>query len=97
MKAFTLDDAIKKHSKDPDFIAHYERELLINNIAKMVCAMRNKAALTQKELAKKAGTTQSVVARLESGQDSRVPSLDLLARVAKASDMKLNISFESKN
>jgi len=35
-------------------------------------------------LSKKAGTTQEVIARLESGNDSRVPSMSLLSSAGKA-------------
>ncbi len=93
MKAFTLNDYIGKKLKHPDFKSQYERELLINAIAKMIVELRYSAKLTQQQLAKKAGTTQSVIARLESGTDERIPSIDLLARIASASHATLNISF----
>ena len=93
MKKFTLNDAINKQLADPDFATAYERELLINAIAKMVVNLRKHQHLTQNELAQKVKTSQTAIARLESGIDSRVPSLDLLARIAAASDAKLNISF----
>jgi transcriptional regulator with XRE-family HTH domain len=63
------------------------------NFAKMIIELRHSANLTQQQLAKKAKTTQSVIARLESGIDERIPSIDLLARIANASHTKLNISF----
>ena len=93
MKAFTLDDHIAIELKDPEFRLHYNRELLINAVAKMIVELRRSNNLTQMELAKKAKTTQSVIARLESGSDERVPSIDLLSRIASASDARLNISF----
>jgi transcriptional regulator with XRE-family HTH domain len=73
---------------------NYQRELLINEISKMVVNLRNAAHLTQDELAKKAPTTQPVIARIESGTDKRIPYLELLARIAKASHAKLHISFD---
>ncbi|MFM8454846.1 MAG: helix-turn-helix domain-containing protein [Gammaproteobacteria bacterium] len=93
MKAFTLDDYIQKKIKSPAFKERFDRELLINTIAKMIIHIRHKAKLTQQQLAKKAGTTQAVIARLESGQDERIPSLDLLSRIAGASNFKIKISF----
>lgn len=93
MKVFTLDDYIGKKLKNTDFKSQYEHELLINAIAKMVVELRQSAKMTQQQLAKKAGTTQSVIARLESGTDERMPSIDLLARIASASHAILNISF----
>jgi len=93
MKAFTLNDYIKKQQRNPKFKAEYDRELLINAIAKMTVELRYSAKLTQEELAKKAKTTQAVIARLESGKDERVPSITLLARIAEASHARLSISF----
>jgi transcriptional regulator with XRE-family HTH domain len=65
----------------------------MNTIATMVVKLRRKTKLTQSQLAMIAGTKQSVIARLESGTDKRVPSLDLLGRIVSASNMKLNVSF----
>lgn len=97
MKIYTLDDFIKKQLKDPQFKDHYERELLINAIAKMINELRRSQGLTQTELAKKALTSQSAIARLESGEDERMPSLDLLSRIAIAFHAKLMISFVIQN
>jgi DNA-binding XRE family transcriptional regulator len=95
MKKITLDLVISEQKKnDPEFAENYQRELLINEISKMVVSLRNAAHLTQDELAKKASTTQPVIARIESGTDKRIPSLELLARIAKASHAKLHISFD---
>jgi len=96
MKAITLTDVINKECKDPEFVQHFQRELLINEIVKMVIQLRQQAKLTQQELAKKAGTTQPVIARLESGSDNRIPSLELLARLAAAANIKLKIVLDSK-
>lgn len=97
MKKITLNAVIsEQHKKDAKFSEHYERELLINEISKMVVKLRNMAHLTQAELADRASTTQPVIARLESGTDTRIPSLALLARIAAASHAKLHISFDRR-
>lgn len=93
MKAITLDDVIQEQKKDPEFAKAYEREELINAIAKMVVKARKQVHLTQNEFASRVGTSQPVLARLESGKDSRIPSLRLLLRIADAADMHLNIQF----
>ena len=61
-------------------------------VAKAVIAARNRAGLTQIELARKMGTTQPVVARMEGGRVQ--PSLQTLQRLAKATGSKLMIRFE---
>jgi DNA-binding XRE family transcriptional regulator len=91
VKKITLDTLISEQKKnDPEFENHYQRELLINEISKMIVDLRKSAHLTQEELAKKADTTQPVIARMESGTDNRIPSLELLVRIAKASHAKLH-------
>lgn len=52
---------------------------------------RSAAGLTQSELARRMGTTQGVVARLEAG--GRQPSTRTLRRFAKATGHRLRIDF----
>lgn len=96
MKLYTLSDSIKEQLKDDDFAREYERELLINAIAGLVVKLRKDKKLTQSQLAEKLGTAQSVIARLESGNTSRMPSIDILARIANATHTKINLSFEEQ-
>lgn len=62
-------------------------------IAKTLIAERLKAHLTQKEVAKKMKTTQSVIARLESG--AQRPSLKTIENYAKAIGKRVEIQFRS--
>ncbi|MDF1654515.1 MAG: helix-turn-helix transcriptional regulator [Coxiellaceae bacterium] len=94
MKGTTLTDVIKNELKNKDFAAAYERELLINGVAKLIISLRKSKNLTQQQLADKVGTSQSVIARLETGSVLRVPSLDMLNRIAIATKTKINISFD---
>ena len=97
-KYITLDNAIAEELKEhPELKEAYQEELLINAISRMIVEMRRKAHLTQAELARRANTSQSVIARLESGRDVRMPSLGLLSRVASAAHATLNINFETSN
>ena len=52
---------------------------------------RTRAALTQRELARRAGTAQSVVARVERGQTS--PTLETLARLLAATGFTLDMEL----
>ena len=93
MKTISLGKIIKKECKNKKFKALFQKELLINEIAKMAVELRRQANFTQKELATKAGTTQPVIARLESGTDKRMPSLELLAKLAIAADATIKITI----
>lgn len=56
----------------------------------MIFDARNKAGLTQKDLAKLVGTTQSVIARLEDA-DYEGHSLSMLSRIAAALNKRVDI------
>jgi len=52
---------------------------------------RTAAGLTQAELAKRIGTTQSAIARLESGRENHSPSLSTLQKYARALNCRLEL------
>src|ERR1700683_2949194 len=81
----------KRWLKEPKYRKAYaalEEEFVL---ASAVIDVRNRAGLTQEELARKMGTTQPVVARLESGRSR--PSMRTLERLADATGSRLLISF----
>ena len=61
-------------------------------LARAVIQARALADLTQEQLAQRMDTTQSVIARLESGRTR--PSTQTLQRLAAATGTRLKISFE---
>ncbi|MEA2903479.1 MAG: hypothetical protein QOI12_866 [Alphaproteobacteria bacterium] len=61
-------------------------------LAAAVAKARTRAGLSQAELARRMKTTQSTIARLESGRG--LPSTRTLDRFAKATGHRLKISFE---
>lgn len=95
-KRKSLQEVLKKEMKDKEFRFYFERERAISQIARLVRNARQECAITQKDLAKKVGTSQAVISRIESGHDSRIPSMDLLERIAKAVHARLLVSFEYK-
>lgn len=86
------DALFSKWRKDSAYVAEYNALDGEFAIAAAVIAARSHAGLTQEELAKKMGTTQSVIARLEGGKSK--PSTSTLEKLAKATGTKLRISFE---
>jgi len=84
----------KRWMKEPGFKAGYEALEEEFSLASMLIAARTRANLSQAELAEKMGTSQSTVARLESG--AAKPSLSTLQRYAKATGARLKITLEPK-
>ena len=73
----------------------FERTLHQIDLALLVREMREDAGLTQAELARKVGTTQSVIARLEDAEYSG-HSLTMLERIASACGVALKLHAEKK-
>lgn len=90
-KEYTFQDHLKESLKDPEFRIAWENSEVEYNLMVQLIEKRLKRKLSQRALAKKVGTSQSVIARIE-GMDAN-PSLLLLKRIAKALNTKLQISF----
>ena len=82
----------KKWIKEPKYRKAYEALEKEFVLAGAVIDARNRAGLTQQELARRMGTTQPVVARLESGRSR--PSMRTLEKLARATGSRLTIHFE---
>ncbi len=82
----------KRWSKDPKFRKSYDALQEEFALARAVIEARKSAGLTQQQLARKMGTTQPVVARLEAGHTR--PSLRTLERLAHATGSRLVITFQ---
>lgn len=94
MKNFAKFEDIKNQwMKDPDFKKAYNDLELEYEIALQLIQARINAGLTQGEVAIRMGTTQSVIARLESGRT--LPSVKTLSHYAKATGKCLHISLKT--
>lgn len=65
------------------------------DLGQLIYDLRTEAGLSQRELAERMGTTQSVISRLEEGGGAR-NRIDTLARVATALNRHLVMSFPEK-
>jgi ribosome-binding protein aMBF1 (putative translation factor) len=84
-------DKHKEWSKQPAYRKAYEALAPEFEVASAVIKARIRAGLSQAALAKKIGTKQPAIARIEGGQ---LPSTATLQRIAKATGSKLRISLE---
>jgi ribosome-binding protein aMBF1 (putative translation factor) len=77
-------------------VAHVEQgEWLFAQIADQVAGRRLEKGLSQKDLAERCGTTQSAIARLETG--GRPPRIDTLLRIANALDCDLSVELRDRD
>ena len=85
-----LDQMIDKFvSGDPERQAMLDEEIVNVEAAQLVYNLRKKAGLSQRELAKRVGTTASVICRME--QADYEGSLPMLRRIAGALNRRLEL------
>lgn len=70
----------------------FEEEVANREVAQKIFQLRNKAKISQAELARRVGTTQSVISRLEDA-DYDGHSLAMLNRIAAALQRRVEIRF----
>ncbi len=88
----TMSDLHREWMRDPDYQAAYDALDAEFTLAAALINARAQAGLTQKALAKRMNTTQSVIARLEGGHV--MPTTRTLEKIAQATGSRLKISFE---
>ena len=78
--------------EDRKQVAEFEDVALNAEIARKIFELRTKAGLSQRELAKRVGTSASAICRLEDA-DYEGHSLMLLKRIADALEARVEIRF----
>lgn len=84
-------------ASDPALRAEYDAMEPEFAIYDQLLRARKRAKLTQAEIAKRMGTTASVVARLESADYRNLPSLNTLRKYAAATGSRLEIRLIPTN
>lgn len=93
MKKTNFDRYLEEQMRDPAFTARFKRAGEAWDVALQIAALRQRAGLSQKDLAKLLKTSQQQISRLESpGYEGH--SLSSLRRVADALHARVRIVFE---
>jgi DNA-binding XRE family transcriptional regulator len=90
----TVSQLQRKWRPDHEFRRAYDCLKPEFRAARQLVAARNRAGLTQAQVAGRMGTTQSTIARLESGK--RLPTLSSLERYAQAVGCKIQLRLLSR-
>jgi ribosome-binding protein aMBF1 (putative translation factor) len=84
----------KEINHDPALRKAVDRELFNSAVAGQIYQARESVGWTQSELARRAGTHQSVIARMEDA-DYAGHSLSMLRRIAEALGKRIHIEFRN--
>ncbi|HXP61682.1 MAG TPA: helix-turn-helix transcriptional regulator [Dongiaceae bacterium] len=93
MKKTNFDLYLEEQLKDPVFAERFERAGEAWDVALQIAALREKAGLSQKDLARKLRTSQQQISRLES-PSYEGHSLSMLRRVANVLGAKIRVVIE---
>ena len=94
--------AVKKTFRDklrearPDMVKHQRQNEIKAAIAKKLRALRDTRGLTQADVARAAGMTQSMIARIESLSGPE-PTLDSINRYVEACGGKMRVEISSES
>jgi predicted transcriptional regulator len=78
---------LQEQLNNPEFKKEWDKTELRYAIIKQLIKLRNAYNLTQAQLAKKIGTTQAVISRIENGTTN--VGIDFLEKIAKAFNKKV--------
>lgn len=90
-KLTNFEKHLQEEMKNPEFRKAYHEAGVRLEIAYKINRLRKKQKVSQQELAKRIGTTQSAVARIENGDQNF--TADMLDKIASAFSYKLKIEF----
>ena len=93
-KLYALQNDLNERLKDPEFHRLWEESEVEYQLARKLIEKRLSQKISQRELAKKAKTTQAVISRIESMSSN--PSLMLLKKLAAALNSRLEIHLVSR-
>ena len=87
-----MSDSFKDLSKDkPELKEIYEGEDPVYELRKKILKLRIDKGLSQEELAKRAGTKQSVISRIENGESE--PGIETVKKIARVLDREVKIDL----
>jgi len=86
-----FNDYLEKQLKNPEIKKEFDRLEPEYEIISAIIKTRKELGITQLELAKRMGTDQSRISKMERGTLN--PSLDFIKRLADAMGKKVHISF----
>ena len=90
----SFESYLNSKKKDKEFLLQFNETKTHLNIAKVIEELRIKKGLTQSQLAQKSDVSQPMIARLEKGDPSRIPTLSTLSKVFTALGYRVDLSIK---
>lgn len=95
-KTVSLNDILAKELKNDEFKLLFDQRRFYLQVAHLIADLRTRTGFSQIELAKKAGVSQPMVARLEKGDSRRTPTFETIFKVLKALGYTMSINVQKE-
>ncbi len=95
-KTVNLNDLLVKELENNEFRLRFDQHRFYLQVAHLVSDLRSSVGISQAELAKKAGLSQPMLARLEKGDSTRVPTFETVYKVLKALGYTMSIDIRKQ-
>ncbi len=95
-KGVSLDEILTRKLKNEEFRLAFEEHRFYLQIAHLISDLRARAGLSQTEVGKRAGASQSMIARLEKGDSRRKPTLDTIFKLLKVLGYTMSIHVQKE-
>jgi len=93
-KSVDLNTILSKELNKNDFKILFDEHRFYLQIARLISELRQKAGLSQTEVAKKASVSQPMIARLERGDHQRTPTFDTIYKILNVLGYELSLSIQ---
>jgi ribosome-binding protein aMBF1 (putative translation factor) len=91
----TLTEVLDAQTNEPEFRSEWDRTAFARDVAIRIVKFRAARGLTQTDVARMVGMQQSVIARLERGENP--PSLATLAKISAGTGIKFDLRVRQGN
>ena len=93
IEKYSVKTHLEEQLKDPKFARGYEKGLRNLKLGYQIFCIREDAGMTQRELARRIGTRQANISRMEQGDYNF--TVEMLSKIAQALHADLNIQITS--
>lgn len=90
----SLDQLISKYQKKEEFKISFNERQFYLQIAHLLRDLREKVGLSQAQVAKQAKVSQPMIARLESGDHRRTPTIETIHRILSILGYQLTLEVK---
>ena len=95
-RSVRLEDILARERKKSGFRLAFDEHRFYLQIAHLVSELRGRAGLSQVQLAKKAGVSQPMIARLEKGDSGRTPTFDTIFRLLRVLGYTMSLQVQKE-